>query len=168
MRKICLAITVLAALALTSCKVSYSFSGTSIQPDVKTIYIEYFDYKALTVNPALSNQISEELRTRFRSMTTLEQVDAEADLELSGAITGYAISATAISSSEQATQNRLTITVEIEFVNNKYNEDNVKQSFSQYADFPATTPFASVESSLCAEIVDKLVEDIFNATVAQW
>ncbi|MCQ2173503.1 MAG: LPS assembly lipoprotein LptE [Bacteroidales bacterium] len=168
MKKISLAFTALASLLMVSCKVSYSFTGTSIQADVNTIYIEYFDYKALTVNPTLSNQLTEELRTRFRRMTRLEQVDAEADLELSGSITGYSISATAISSSEQATQNRLTIAVEIDFVNNKHPEDNVKKSFSQYADFPATTPFSSVESSLCTEIVDKLIEDIFNATVAQW
>lgn len=160
--------TAFAALLLTSCKVSYSFTGTSIQADVNTIYIEYFEYKAMTVNPTLSNQLTEELRTRFRRMTRLEQVDAESDLELTGSITGYTISATAISSAEQATQNRLTITVDIDFVNNKHPEDNVKKSFSQYADFPATTPFASVESSLCTEIVDKLIEDIFNATVAQW
>ena len=168
MKRITLIMTAFAALLLTSCKVSYSFTGTSIQADVNTIYIEYFEYKAMTVNPTLSNQLTEELRTRFRRMTRLEQVDAESDLELTGSITGYTISATAISSAEQATQNRLTITVDIDFVNNKHPEDNVKKSFSQYADFPATTPFASVESSLCTEIVDKLIEDIFNATVAQW
>lgn len=168
MKKLTFGILALVALALTSCKVSYSFSGTSIQPDVNTIYIEYFEYKAMTVNPSLSNDLTEELRNRFRRMTRLEQVDAEADLELRGSVTNYSISATAVSSAEQATQNRLTISIQIEFVNNKYPEDNVSQSFSQYADFPATTPFSSVESSLCSEIIDKLVEDIFNATVAQW
>ena len=45
-----------AAAVVHSCGI-YSFTGTSIQPDVKTVTIPYFEYKALKVNPALSNQI---------------------------------------------------------------------------------------------------------------
>lgn len=158
----------LAALILQSCRVSYSFSGTSIQQDVNTIYIELFEYKALLVNPTLSNELTEKIRDQFRRLTKLEQVDGNSDLELSGAITGYSISAQAISANEQATQNRLTVEVSINFVNNKHPEDNVEQKFSAYADFPSSTPLSSVESSLCEEIISKLTEDIFNATVAQW
>ena len=55
------------------------------------------------------------------------------------------------------------------FTNNKYPEDNVEnKSFSAYEDFDATLTLDSVEGGLCESIVDKLVEDIFNATVAQW
>ncbi len=158
----------LALLILQSCRVSYSFSGTSIQQDVNTVYIELFEYKALLVNPTLSNELTESIRNQFRRMTRLEQVDTNADLELYGSITGYNISAQAISANEQATQNRLTVEVSITFVNNKHPEDNVEQKFSAYADFPASSPLASVESSICQEIISKLTEDIFNATVAQW
>ena len=63
-----------AVLCLAGCRVTYSFSGTSIDPDVHTICIPTFEYKALRVNPSLANDISEELRTRFRRMTSLEQV----------------------------------------------------------------------------------------------
>ncbi|MCQ2177797.1 MAG: LPS assembly lipoprotein LptE [Bacteroidales bacterium] len=159
---------ILGALMLVACSVSYSFSGTSIEPDVNTIEIELFDYKALTVNPSLRNDLTEAVRNQFRRMTRLEQVEADGDLTLTGTITGYNVSATAITAQEQAAQNRLTIAVEIEFTNKMHPEDNVKQSFSQYADFDATNSLASVESTLCAEIIDKLVEEIFNATVAQW
>lgn len=158
---------ILACLALSSCGI-YSFSGTSIQPDIKTIEIDFFEYKALKVNPSLSNELTEAIRTRFRRMTKLEQVESKADLELRGEITGYDVSPTAITASEVAAQNRLTVTVSIEFVNNKYPEDNVSQRFSAYADFDAMNPLEAVQSSLCTEIIDKLVEDIFNATVAQW
>ena len=68
-----------------------------------------------------------------------------------------------------AAQNRLTVTVKVSFNNRKYPEDNFEnKSFSAYADYDSTNSLDAVEQTLCEEIIDKLVEDIFNATVAQW
>lgn len=161
--------SILCALCLcfTSCGI-YSFSGTSIQPDVKTICINYIEYKALKVNPMLSNQMTEALREKFRKLTKLEQVDEEGDLDIYGEITGYNVTATAITANETAAQNRLTVTVKIVFSNKKYPEDDFDKSFSAFADFDATQLLDSVQDGLCEEIVDKLVEDIFTASVAQW
>lgn len=146
----------------------YSFSGTSIQPDVYTVNIHYFEYKALRVNPTLSNDLTEALKDQFRRLTRLEQVDEDGDLDIVGEITGYDVKAMGITANEVAAQNRLTVNVKIYFTNKKYPEDDLEQSFSAYADFDATQSLDAVESSLCEEIIDKLVEDIFNATVAQW
>lgn len=172
-RKIFATIGVVVALTITafivnSCGI-YSFTGTSIQADVKTITINYFEYKALKVNPSLSNQITEALQEKFIRLTKLEQVDIDGDLEIIGAVTGYDVKATAITANEQAAQNRLTVTVKISFVNRKYPEDDFQdKSFSAYADFDANSTLDAVESSLCEEIVEQLCEDIFNATVANW
>ena len=156
------------ALVVHSCGI-YSFTGTSIQPDVKTVTINYFEYKALKVNPSLSNQMTEALQEKFLKLTRLEQVDMDGDLEIIGEISGYDVKATAITANEQAAQNRLTVTVKISFVNRKYPEDNFdNKSFSAYADFDAMQTLDAVESGLCEEIVEKLCEDIFNATVANW
>ena len=84
-------------------------------------------------------------------------------------ITGYDVKATAITADEQAAQSRLTVTAKINFYNRKYPEDNVEnKTFSAYEDFDATLALDAVEVGLCETIVEKLVEDIFNATVAQW
>ncbi len=143
----------LISMLLTGCLVAacgiYSFTGTSIQADVNTITIPYVEYRALRVNPALSNQMTEALQEKFRRLTRLEQVDVDGDLELVCEITGYDVKATAVTADELASQNRLTVTVNVNFTNNKYPED-------------------AVEAGLCETIVEKLVEDIFNATVAQW
>lgn len=161
------------ALAVTafivhSCGI-YSFTGTSIQPDVKTITVPYFEYKALKVNPSLSNQITEALQEKFIRLTRLELVDEEGDLEIIGAVTGYDVRATAITASEQAAQNRLTVTVKVAFVNRKYPEESFdEKSFSAYSDFDAMQTLDAVEATLCEEIVEKLCEDIFNGTVANW
>lgn len=156
------------ALMLHSCGI-YSFTGTSIQPDVKSVTINYFEYKALKVNPSLSNQLTEALQEKFIKLTRLELVDEEGDLEITGEVTGYDVKATAITANEEAAQNRLTVNVKISFTNRKYPEDDFPdKSFSAYADFDAMTSLDAVESQLCEEIVEQLCEDIFNATVANW
>ena len=156
------------ALIVHSCGI-YSFTGTSIQPDVKTVTIPYFEFKALKVNPSLSNQLTEALQEKFIRLTRLELIDDEGDLEIIGAVTGYDVKATAINAAEQAAQNRLTVTVKISFVNRKYPEENFDdKSFSAFADFDAMQQLDAVEATLCEEIVEKLCEDIFNGTVANW
>lgn len=166
MRKF-LAIAAAAALAV-SCGI-YSFTGTNIQPDVKTITIPFVEYKALRVNPSLSNELTEALQDKFRKLTSLEQVDVDGDLELVCAVTGYDVKPTAVTAGEVAAQNRLTITVSVDFSNRKYPEDDLSnKSFSAYEDYDSTNSLDAVESSLCTTIIEKLVEDIFNATVAQW
>ena len=148
----------LTAMIVHSCGI-YSFTGTSIQPDVKTITINYFEYKALKVNPSLANQMTEALRDKFTKLTKLEQVDMDGDLEIEAAITGYDVKA----------QNRLTVSVKVSFTNRKHSEDDFPdKSFSAYADFDSSLSLDSMEAQLCDEIVEKLCDDIFNATVAQW
>lgn len=164
-------IAVLAAasllLAVTSCGI-YSFSGTSIQPDIKTVTIDYFEYAALRVNPSLSNDLTEKLKENFRKMTRLEQVEVDGDIEIEGSVTGYDVRATAITADEVAAQNRLTVSVKIKFTNRKYPEDDFEKSFSAYADYDSTLSLDAVESDLCEQIVTQLCDDIFNATVANW
>ena len=162
-----LVLITLTALAVASCGI-YSFTGTSIQSDVKTITIPYVEYKALRVNPSLSNDLTEALQDKFRKLTRLEQVDMDGDLELVCEVTGYDVKATAVTANEVASQNRLTVTVKVSFTNRKYPEDDVDKSFSAYEDYDSANSLDAVESTLCETIVEKLVEDIFNATVAQW
>lgn len=160
---------VLVLTFFSACSViNYSFSGTSIQPDVKSVTINYFDYTALRVNPSLSNDLTEALKDKFRKMTRLEQIDEDGDLEITGAVSGYDVKATAVTANEVAAQNRLTVTVKITYNNKKYPEEDFEKSFSAYADYDSTQSLDAVESSLCEEIVEKLCEDILNATVANW
>lgn len=160
-------VAIVFGMMASSCGI-YSFSGTSIQPDVKTITIDYVEYKALKVNPMLSTQITEALKEKFRKLTKLEEVEMDGDLVLHAEVIGYDVSATAITADEVAAQNRLTVNLKVQFTNRKYPEDDFDKNFSAYADFDATQLLDSVQDTLCEEIVEKLVEDIFNASVAQW
>ena len=157
-----------AVVALVGSCGIYSFSGTSIQPDVKTVTINYFEYKALRVNPSLSNDLTEGLKDKFRKMTRLTQVDEDGDLEITGEVSGYDVRAQAVTAQEVAAQNRLTVSVKISFMNRKYPEEDFEKSFSAYADYDSNNSLDAVEATLCEEIVEKLCEDILNATVANW
>lgn len=158
---------IITAMIVSSCGI-YSFSGTSIQPDVQTVTIDYFEYSALKVNPNLANDLTEAVKNQFRKMTRLEQVDVDGDIEIQGEVTGYNVQAAAVTANEVAAQNRLSVTIKITFTNRKYPEEDFEKNFSQYADYDSTNSLDAVESSLCEEIVKKLVDDIFNATVANW
>lgn len=168
MRRLARILALAASAAVAASCWIYSFSGTSIQPDVKTVTINYFEYKALRVNPSLSNDLTEGLKEKFRKMTRLTQVDLDGDLEISGEVTGYDVRAQAVTAQEVAAQNRLTVSVKIAFMNRKYPEEDFERSFSAYADYDSTMSLDAVESTLCEEIVEKLCEDILNATVANW
>lgn len=146
----------------------YSFSGTSIQPDVKTICIEPVVNKATKVNPSLANQLTEALNDKYRKLTRLEQVSEDGDLYLLVTIESYDVRAAAITANEVAAMNRLTVTCKVQFVNTLHEEDNIEQSFAAYEDYDSNNSIDMVEAQLCDQIVTKLVDDIFNATVAQW
>lgn len=163
-----IALVLAAALAAVAACGIYSFSGTSIQPDVKTICIEPVVNKATKINPSLANQITEELNDKFRKLTKLEQVTEEGDLNLLVTIESYDVRAAAVTANEVAALNRLTVTCKVKFTNVLHSEDNLEQSFASYEDYDSNNPLDMVEGQLCETIVKKLVDDIFNATVAQW
>lgn len=161
-------IAALMALCLTGCGI-YSFSGTSIRPDVHTITIEPVLNNAMKVNPALANDLSEALKDKFKKLTSLEQVEMDGDLVLVVTVESYDVKAQGIAKDETPAQNRLTVTCKATFENIKHPEESFeKKSFAAYQDYDADLTLDEVESSLCDQIIETLVEDIFNASVAQW
>ena len=160
-------LSVLVSAILSGCG-SYSFSGTSIAPDVTSISVYTIENRAMKVNPSLSNTLTNALQDKYRRLTNLEMLPEGGDLEVSGIITNYDVTPTAVTSDEIASQNRLTITVRITYKNNKHEEEDFERSFAAFQDYDSNNSLDAVESGLCEDIVEILVEDIFNATVANW
>lgn len=167
MRRIAVLIAFMFSLCLAECGI-YSFSGTSIAPDVKSISVYTIENRAMKVNPSLSNTLTNALQDKYRRLTNLEMLPEEGDLEVSGIITNYDVTPTAVTSDEVASQNRLTITVRITYKNNRHEEENFEKSFAAFQDYDSNNSLDAVENGLCEDIVEILVEDIFNATVANW
>jgi dihydroneopterin aldolase len=155
-------------LPVTSCGI-YSFSGTNIAPDVKSITINNIANKAMRVNPALSNDLTEALIERYRRYTKLDTGLPNGDLEVTGFITNYEITATGITASETASKNRLTVTIKISFDNKKHPKESFEnKSYVAYEEYDSKMSFDAAESSLIPEIIKKLVEQVFLDTVAKW
>ncbi len=164
-----------AALLFAGCRfVKYSFSGASIGTGVNTVAIAYFPNTAPMVAPILSPTFTDALKDKFARQTRLTLLpDSEfdsGDMQFEGEITGYTSTPAAISGNEYASLNRLTITVRVKFTNNVETQYSFRdaRSFSAYADYDSNRLLQEVESSLIPEIVEKLIEDIFNAAVSNW
>ena len=167
MRKLRMLLPALVVCMLAACGI-YKFNDTSIAPDVHTICVYSIENRAMKVNPMLSNTLTVALQDQYRELTKLEMMEDGGDLEVSGYIASYDVTPTAVTSEEVAAQNRLTITVKITFKNNKHPEEDFERSFAAFQDFDSTISLDAVEAQLVDEIVEILVEDIFNATVANW
>ncbi len=156
------------AVIFPACKVSYTFTGASIAADVKTFSVYYFPNRARLINPTLSMDITEKLKERLLKQTSLREQTENGDLVFEGQITEYEVRPMAIQKEDLAAQNRLTIGVKLKFTNNRDHEQDFERTFTAFEDFSSSLSLSDVESSIVPEILEKLMDDIFNATIANW
>ncbi|MBR1766401.1 MAG: LptE family protein [Bacteroidales bacterium] len=166
MKKLSLALFLL----LSACSGGYSFTGASIPPGAKTISVATFPNYAPTVNPQLSQKLTDELMQMFSGQTPLDVTNTvgTGDLQLEGEITAYDTRAVALSSGDEVSMNRFTITIKVRFTNTLDPDASFEQSFSRYRDYAASRDFSAVENTLVGEIVTELCEDVFNKSVVNW
>jgi hypothetical protein len=145
----------------------YSMSGASIEG--KTINIHQLENKSPNIVPSLSSTLTEKLRSRILSQTGLSPVNKDdADYDMTGAITTYAVSVTGATNVQVATKNRLTIGVLVTFKNRRNDKASFSQTFTRFADFDASQLLQSVEGKLIEDIGNQLADDIFNKAFVNW
>lgn len=122
------------------------------------------------VVPTLSPSLTEKIRSRILSQTGLTPVQNNGDYEITGSITGYNVTISGVgdAATSQATQNRLTITVQVDFKNKLDEKASFKQSFSRFGDFSAGRQLTDVETTLIQQIGEELADDIFNKAFVNW
>lgn len=160
-------VCLLMAVLCTRCGI-YSFSGASIPAEAKTVSVQYFPNQAQLINPALSNDFTTALRDAIMNQTSLDMVESGGDLAFEGEITDYRTTPVAITAGQTAALNRLTITVNVRFVNQFDETKNFETKFTQYVDYPSDQELNSVQESLTATIIEALVEDVFNKALVNW
>jgi len=167
MKKVILSIVILIA-TIQSCTVSYTLSGASIAPEVKTVSVQYFTNRAPLAMANIGQYITDELKDKFKSQTSLTLVNDVGHLNFEGEITKYDTRPTAIVGDETAAQNRLSITAHVKFTNEIEPEYNFDSDFTRYADYDSNLDLSQVEQELVEEIVEQLIDDIFNKSVVNW
>jgi hypothetical protein len=161
-------ITLLLTGITNSCRISYSFTGANISPAVKTFSVYYFPNRSRLINPTLSQSFTEALREKLQRQTPLNELAEDGDLIFEGQITGYEVRPMSIQKEDMAALNRLTVSVRVKYTNNIDPDQSIEQTFSAFEDFDAASSLSAVEDGLVPEIITKLTEDIFNATLANW
>lgn len=154
---------------LAGCTISYKFNGSALNYDIyKTIRVSEFPIRAALVYPPLQQTFENKLLNTITRQTRLQEVSGQANLDMSGEITGYQLSPQAVGTDAYATETRLTITVKVKYTDHVNSANNVEQSFSAYRQFDSSLMLTDVQDELCEEICNELVDLIFNATLGNW
>ena len=157
------------AILMVGCTVTYKFNGASINYDIiKTIRIENFPNRALYQWGPMESMFNNALSDIYVNQTRLQQVNRSGDLQLSGEITAYDQVNKSISSDGFSSMMQLKMTVKVKFENAKNPAEDFERQFSATREFDATQQLNDVQEELVTQIIDEIVEQIFNATVANW
>lgn len=167
-KRLIIVIVIIGFEFLYGCKVSYSFTGASISPEIKTFSIQYFQNRAPLVQPGLSQYLTDELNDKCRSQTNLAYVTSIGDVNFEGEIVDYNTRPLTVAADAQAAMNRFTVTVKVKFTNSVEPDLSFDRSFSRYSDYSSNLELNQVEQDLITEIVEMIVEDIYNAAFVNW
>lgn len=168
-KKLLYVLPLAALFVVLGCKVSYKFTGASIDYSiVKTISLETFQNRAPYQWGPMATMLNEKLSDVFVQQTKLTQVKRGGDLQLAGEIISYDQVNKSISSDGYSAMVQLKMSVNVRFVNNKNHEEDFERTFSATRDFDSSQLLETVQEELVTQMIDEIVEAIFNAAVANW
>lgn len=162
-------VLLLTVVLLVGCSVSYKFTSTSIDyTRIKTIEIADFPLRSAYVWAPMHSMFNNELADAYATQTKLTQVKRQGDLQLSGEIVDYNQFNKGVSADGYSNQTQLKMTVNVRFVNNKKHADDFERRFTASADYDASQQLNSVQEELVTQMIKDIVDQIMNATVANW
>ncbi len=149
------------------CKV-YSFTGANIGPDIHTFSVELFNNRSNGGPASLAQTFTDNIKQKFQTEANLKQVSNDGDLQFRGSITGFTYTSEAAVAGTTSGLQKLTITVQVEFVNTKNDKDKWTETFSRYSQFSANINSLSIENQLITDISGQLMDDIFQKALVKW
>lgn len=151
----------------SSCSV-YNFTGTG-KIDAETFQVNFFQNNAELIEPGLDRTFTLNLQDLIINQTNLNLVKTGADLTYEGEIVDYRVSPMTATADQQASQNRLTIRINVRFTNRKKETDNFEKTFDFFYDYPATQQLTGATLNTAVEtIFERITQDIFNDSLAKW
>lgn len=167
MKKIYPLIAILCLLTFNSCSV-YNFTGAT-PIDAKTFQVNFFQNNADLIEPGIDREFTLTLQDLIMNQTNLNLVSSNGDLFYEGEIVDYRITPMTATADQQASQNRLTIRVNVRFSNRKKEADDFEKTFEFYYDFAGRElPTGSVLNEAIKTIFERITQDIFNDSLAKW
>jgi len=145
----------------------YSFSGASTE-GLNSVSVQYFQNRASLVQPGLSQNLTDALIDKCKAQTNLKVINGLGDANFEGEIADYNTKPLTVSADATAAMNRFTITVKVKFTNAVDPDLSFEQSFSRYEDYNSSLDLSQVEAELSENIIEMIVEDIFNRAFVNW
>lgn len=160
-----------ANFVLNGCGV-YNFSGASTGT-AESFQVNFFQNYAdqspgSTIEPQLDRDFTNSLQDVITNLTSLNLTGNNGDLIYEGEIVEYRVSPMSATANQTAAQNRLTMSVNVRFYNTTKEDSDFEKRFSFFFDFPATSLLESVKSQAHEELFERITQDIFNESLADW
>ena len=167
MKNVTIIISLIAAFILNSCSV-YNFTGTG-KIDAKTFQVNYFQNNAPLVQPGIERIFTQKMQNIIQNQTNLNLTSSGGDLVYEGEITDFRIEPMTATADQRASQNRLTITVNVRFSNKKKEADDFEKKFSFYKDYDGTDQLVGSKLTEVLDFIyERITQDIFNESLAKW
>jgi hypothetical protein len=160
-------ITILTLFLLVSCNVKYNFTGTG-KINAKTFQVNYFQNNAEIVEVGIERTFTQKLQNTIQNQTNLDLVTSGGDLLYEGEIVEYRITPMAANASQQSSQNRMTITINVRYSSKNSEDDNFEKRFSFFHDYDANLLPSAVLNEALEIIYERITQDIFNESLAKW
>jgi hypothetical protein len=160
-------ITILTLFLLVSCNVKYNFTGTG-KINAKTFQVNYFQNNAEIVEVGIERTFTQKLQNTIQNQTNLDLVTSGGDLLFEGEIVEYRITPMASNASQQSSQNRMTISINVRYSSKNSEDDNFEKRFSFYHDYDANLLPSVVLNEALEIIYERITQDIFNESLAKW
>lgn len=157
------------SLLVQSCTVSLINTGIDYD-QLKSFSIEQFNVSAGNAPPTSGQTFSEQLKNRVLNNTRLSYADRNGDVQFTGNVSGYTITALAPQPDQTVAFQRLTIKIDVTYKNTKDKNESAswQQTFSRFADFSSDQDLSSVENALITDIYSQLLDDVFNRAFSGW
>lgn len=151
---------------------AYNFTGGDVGT-ATTFQVNYFQNYAAnspgsTFDPGLDREFTLSLQDLILNQTSLDLVTTNGDLLYEGEIVEYRIMPMTATAEQRAAQNRLTIGVNVRFFNRTKEDADFERRFSFFFDYPAESQLASVRDEAHQVIFERINQDIFNESLADW
>lgn len=145
----------------------YTFSGSSLPSDLKTVDIPLFLNKSM--EPNVADEVTQELNTQVQSANLLRIVTRGGDASISGTVTSYENKPYMYSTVEERKvdidQYKVTITADVEFTDNKKNSELFKGEVSGEGIYNFKT---ETEADGRKKAEKELVKRIIEKSVQSW
>lgn len=151
---------------------AYNFTGGDVGT-ASSFQVNYFQNYATqspgsTFDPGLDRDFTLALQDLILNQTNLDLRTSDADLIYEGEIVEFRISPMTATAQQRAAQNRLTMGVNVRFYNRTKEDVDFEQRFSFFYDYDANTQFSSIRDEALGEIFERITQDIFNESLADW